>query len=299
MEARQLRLDANGLTLSVLELGPRDAPPLIMLHGMRDVAWSLAPVAEPLARRFRVLLPELRGHGDSDRADGYLMDQFVFDLHRVVETLVPDPAVLLGHSLGGHVVSRFAALFPERVRAAIVVEGLGPPARPGEGDPAADLARHREHLLQVLSIPPVQRALEDLGHAARRLIANNPRLDPARARELAERATREGGDGGRQWAFDARVASVFLGLSREDSERFWRQVRCPTLIVSGTLAHEYWRSQMAIEWDGRFAPGELDTRVRCFPDAEHRLIDGAGHMVHYDRPEALVEVIDDFLERRL
>lgn len=296
---RRHELDANGVRLSVLELGPRDGPPLVMLHGMRDVAWSLAPVAEPLATRYRVLLPELRGHGGSDQPGSYAMDEFLFDLHRVFQELLPAPAALFGHSLGGQIAARFAALFPQRVRAAVLVEGLGPPRRPGEGDDAAELAAHGPHLLEVLGIPARQRPLPSLQFAAERLLANNPRLDPVAARHLAERATRRTGSGELVWSFDPRVAKVFLGVRTADTGRYWAAVRCPVLIVSGDLAHEYWRAQIPLEWTGRFAPGELETRVATFADAEHVAVAGAGHMVHYDQPEALRLAVQDFLERRL
>src|SRR5690606_38837188 len=121
-------LELNGVGLSVLELGPADGPPLVMLHGMRDVAWSLLPLAEPLSRRYRVVLPELRGHGASDRPGCYGIDHFLFDLHGVFARIVRAPAALFGHSLGGQIAARFAALFPHQVRAAVIVEGLGPPA---------------------------------------------------------------------------------------------------------------------------------------------------------------------------
>lgn len=296
---RRHRLEANGVGLSVLDLGPANGTPLVMLHGMRDVAWSLLPVAEPLSRRFRVLLPELRGHGESDRPGCYGMDYFLFDLHRVFEHFELTGAAVLGHSLGGQIAARFAAVFPALVRAAVLVEGLGPPARPGEGDEAGELAAHGARLLQVLGISGRQRPLPGVDFAAERLLANNPRLNPARARSLAEHATRRNSAGDLVWAFDPRVRSVFLGTGREETERYWRHVRCPTLIVSGDLAYEYWRAQMPLEWDGRFAPGELEARVRYFADGEHRVFSHAGHMVHYDRPEALTDAVADFLERRL
>lgn len=299
MTPRQHRLQANGVGLSVLEVGAGDGVPLVMLHGMRDVAWSLLPVAQPLAARHRILLPELRGHGASDQPGCYGIDHFVFDLHTVFEHLELESAAVFGHSLGGQVAARFAALFPDRVRAAVLVEGLGPPARPGEDGQSAVMRAHAAQLLQVLAIPGDQRPLPGLEFAAERLLANNPRLAPARAAELAERATRRNGRGELVWAFDPRVRSVFLGSRRQDTERYWRQVHCPTLIVSGGLAHEYWRAQMPMEWDARFAPGELEARVACFGDVEHEAFSGAGHMVHYDQPEALTGVVAGFLERRL
>jgi pimeloyl-ACP methyl ester carboxylesterase len=301
VEPRRHQLEANGVGLSVLELGPAEAVPLVMLHGMRDVAWSLMPLAEALSRQHRVLLLELRGHGTSDQPGCYGIEHFLFDLHQVFAQLEIGPAALLGHSLGGQIGARFAALFPDLVRAAVLVEGLGPPDRPGEGkgEAAAEIAAHGAHLLQVLGTPAQQRPLPGVGFAAERLMANNPRLEPARAQALAERATRRDQRGELVWAFDPRVRSVFLSVRRDDTERYWRCVRCPVLIVSGGLADEYWRAQMPVEWDGRFAPGELQSRVRCFADAEHVTFHDAGHMVHYDRPAALTEAVAEFLGRRL
>lgn len=299
MTPRRQRTEINGVGLSWLELGPTDGKPLVMLHGMRDVAWSLLPVAETFAGRFRVILPELRGHGDSDRPGAYTIDHLLYDLYRLTEHLRLGPAILFGHSLGGQIIARYAAAFPDRARAAVLVEGLGPPARPGEDDPARQIRDHGQRLLNVLDLPASQRPLPGVEFAAERLLANNPRLDPARAQELAARATRRNAEGELEWAFDPRVPSVFLSVRREDTERYWRQVTCPTLIVSGGLAAEYWRAQMPLEWDGEFAPGELRARVALFPDAEHVAVANAGHMVHFDQCETLTRAVADFLERRL
>jgi pimeloyl-ACP methyl ester carboxylesterase len=227
------------------------------------------------------------------------MEHYLFDLNKVMDALALPAANILGHSLGGQILTRFAAVFPARVRTAIVVEGLGPPDRPGESDPDAWLAGHGQHLLATLGIPARQRPLPSVEFAAGRLRANNPRLAPERADELARAATIRNAAGELVWAFDPRVQGVFVAHTRRvDTEPYWRNVRCPTLIVSGDLAHEYWRAQIPLEWSGHFAPGELEARVRLFPDHEHVAIADAGHMVHFDQPAALVQAVTDFLERR-
>lgn len=292
-------VDANGVRLSVLTLGPRDAPPLLMLHGMRDVAAALLPIAELLAARFRVLLPDLRGHGASDQPGCYTMEHYLFDLNRVLDAYGIASAHVFGHSLGGQLLVRLAAVFPERVRSAIVVEGLGPPDRPDDASPDGWLRGYGQHLLYTLGAPTTQRALPDLAFAAARLRVNNPGLDAAEADRLAAAATRRQADGSLVWAFDPRIGMTFTARTRRaDTEPFWRNVRCPTLIVTGDRAHEYWRSQFAVEWDGRFQPGELEARIRLFADHEHVALPGAGHMVHYDQPAALARAVADFLERR-
>ncbi len=302
-EPRRHRVDANGVRLNVYSLGSHDAgrPPIVMLHGIRDVALSLMPVAARLAREFPVYLPDLRGHGDSDKPGGYSMVQLVYDLHVVLNDLVRQPAVLFGHSLGGHVVCRSAALYPDQARALVVVEGLGPPEGRRPDDPALALRMEGERILQTLGIPASQRPLPDLAFAAGRLLANNPRLNPDRALELARHGTLTNEAGELNWAFDPRVQSVFVGTDTDAAERYWSAVRCPTCVVTGGHAGEYWAKAMPADsgWNGEFAPGELEARIRTFPDAEHVALPGSGHMVHFDEPEALAEATLEFLRRKL
>lgn len=309
-EPGSLQIDANGVALHVYTLGDPEKRPLVMLHGMRDVALSLLPVAEHLSHDYHVLLPDLRGHGRSARPGNYALPQYLFDLHCVFSRLLdsptvgersshPQPAALFGHSLGGQIVSRFAALFPQLVAAAVIVEGLGPPDR--AMDPATALTVEGDRLLQTLGIPVQSRALPSIEFAAERLRANNPRLQPDHALAIARRATELDQAGNLHWAFDPRVRSVFVGGAPLEGERYWAAVRCPALIVSGRHAAEYWRGAIPAgpDWQGEFAPGELETRAGLFSDHELLVFEHSGHMVHFDEPDRLAEAVDDFLGRRL
>jgi len=292
-------VDAAGVSLRVLTLGT--GPRLLMLHGMRDVATSLLPIAEELARDYQVLLPDLRGHGGSDRPGNYAMIQFLFDLHKVVEELTDEPPALFGHSLGGQIIARYAALYPDQVKAAVIVEGLGPPARPHLADPATALELEGKRLIQTLATSSERRPLPDVEFAAQRLLANNPRLEPGEALVLARGATERDAHGNLVWAFDPRVGSVFLGLGHEDGERYWSHVICPTLIVTGAHCDEYWRGAVpgatdaSTGFNGRFAPGELEKRLAMFRNHKHLAFDGSGHMVHFDEPARLARETHDFL----
>ncbi len=307
-EPERLSVSANGVMLNVYRLGPdsdRAGPPVVMLHGMRDVGLSLLPIAEAVAETHPVFLMDLRGHGESQKPGGYTMVQLVYDLHVVVSELVGSPAVLFGHSLGGHVVCRFAALYPSLVLGAIVVEGLGPPQGRMPDSPTEQLKMEGERILGSLSIPEAQRPLPDLAFAAERLRANNPRLSADRALELARQGTRIR-EGQLEWNFDPRVQTVFVGSDTDANERYWANVHCPVSIIAGDLAGEYWRrafsqnsSQSESDWTGEFAAGELEARVRLFPDAELVRMAGSGHMVHFDEPGPLAEATLDFLRRRL
>lgn len=292
------RVRSAGAELSVLTLGARRNPPLVIVHGIRDVAASLLVIAEPLSKKWFVVLPDLRGHGDSDNSSHYSIWQFVYDLYKVVEDLQLAKPVIIGHSLGGQIASQHAALFPERVRALVIAEGLGPPLRAHEIDADARLIRQRTQLLTTMQLPEHSRPLPGIDFAADRLQANNPRLDRDRALWLADHGTAIAADGKRYWKFDQRVVQIWLSTDPEQNRARWRAIQCATLVVTADLAHEYWNAQMAMPgWTGRFTDEDFAERLACFRDVTHVRIANAGHMVHFDAPEELVAAIQDFLRR--
>ena len=289
-------VNVNGVRLCYLTLGDPSRPPLVMLHGMRDTAQGLMPVADRLRDRYFVVAPDLRGHGASDQPGAYSVADFTYDLHRVADAAGLDRFHLFGHSLGGHIVCRYAALFPERVQTLIMVEGFGPPRRASE---SAALDRQREQLLANMALTPTQRELPSVEFAAERLRANNPRLDEAEAARLAKSATRIETSGQLVWAFDPRAQQVFLGVSEAENALFRQHVRCPALVVMGELSYEYWAGRSDEPgWDGRFHGDDLPSRLRGFGDLTYHAFPNAGHMVHYDAPRELARVVTEFLEDR-
>lgn len=295
---------AGDVTLSLYRLPGANSnqPVCLMLHGIRDVAPSLLPVAEYLRSRYQVVLMDLRGHGLSEQPGAYAMENFLFDLHALCDYLSPNaPLVLFGHSLGGQIVSRFAGIWPARVRTAIVAEGIGPPAHPTWRDASADIQieRYGEQLLGAFGVTQQQRVLPSLDFAAERLCKNNPRLNPDWARQLATLATKLDAQNNLIWAFDPRVHTVFTNLSEANGEMYWRRVTCPTLVIGGALAYEYWSGGISHTepWDGKFAPGEYEARAASFPDHQFTLLPNAGHMVHYDEPDLVGQLTLDYLEQ--
>ena len=141
----RVTVPAGPIQLSALDYGDPEHPPMVMLHGSSDLAWSLDSVAQAFADRYRVIGLDLRGHGHSDHPGAYSVLHYVADLERVVDHfgLAGRRPVLVGHSLGGHIVAQFCGLYPEVPSALVLVEGTGSrPAssmtgpRPGRTSPA-------------------------------------------------------------------------------------------------------------------------------------------------------------------
>jgi len=123
----------HGLKLHVQLLG--EGPPLAMLHGLLVgslATWYFGAGAR-LARRHRVLLHDLRGHGKSDRPpSGYDTATMAGDLEALLPLAGDGPVTLIGHSWGALVALRFALRHPERVARLCLVEAPLPPSRATE-----------------------------------------------------------------------------------------------------------------------------------------------------------------------
>ena len=267
-----------------------EGPPLVIVHGLRDHSHSFDDLAAALADRFHVHALDLRGHGDSETTPYYAFGHFVLDLHNMICALRLVRPVLVGHSMGGEVVATFAGSFPQVVSRLVMIEGLGPP--PLEMDAEVRwLVDGFTRIDRALAGPP---GLDDLDAAYRRLRERNPRLAPAQARRLALLGTRAREDGKLEWKFDAMLCTLALTgpFDLAFSMALWRRIAAPVLLVHGGESGEFWRGTpggVYLERD------DLARRVACFADARLVEIPGAGHMVHFDRPEELAAIVRDFL----
>ncbi len=276
----------RGLRIHVLEWGAPAAPVVVLLHGWMDIARSWDPVAEKLAQRWRVLAIDFRGHGLSSwvGAGGYYhFPDYLIDIESVVSALAPEQrVVVIGHSMGGMAAALFAGTFPERTRAYVSVEGLGPAAMKPEQAPEQFAEWVRSARQQFTREPRPHASLED---AADQLRRTNPRLGAERALHLATHGTERGADGRYRWRFDplhkSRTPQPFYV---EQARAFWNRITVPVLVVMG---EKTWVTDMVPEWRERAAG---------FANGRTVEIEGVGHMIHHERPEALAAVLSDFLE---
>jgi pimeloyl-ACP methyl ester carboxylesterase len=299
---KQRKVRSHRIELSVLDYGNEGATPLVLVHGMRDLAWSLDTVAQHFRERFRVIALDQRGHGDSDHVGYYAMSHFVIDLRELVRGLELEGPVLLGHSFGGEVVAQYAGLFPEVPSGCVLLEGLGPPPWEGEGSREAGLFWARSAIESLDGLE--RKRLPDLDAAEQRVRRNHPRLAPERARFLAEQGTRLPDDGeGLVWKWDPFLRTSWGSFNFEQVEACWRRITCPTLALNGGASGEFWRRDMGGrvrggEVKGYLPPDELQRRLDCFADVACREIPGGGHMLHFDEPDAVNTAIEAFFDER-
>jgi pimeloyl-ACP methyl ester carboxylesterase len=108
-------LDAGGLRLHVALAGPEDAPPIVLVHGWPQNWWAWRRVIPGLINRFRVIVPDLRGHGWSEAPNaGYEKEQLTSDLLALLDVLGLERVTWVGHDWGGWVGLLAALRAPER-----------------------------------------------------------------------------------------------------------------------------------------------------------------------------------------
>ena len=278
------------LRIHFRDWGNDAAPPLIVVHGLRDHSHSFDDLARGLLDRFRVYALDLRGHGDSETTPYYAFGHFVLDLHNFIRALRIARPVLVGHSMGGEVVAHYAGAFPEIPARVVMIEGLGPPPldmRTEVGWTIDGFSR----IDRALSGHP---GLKDLDAAYRRLRERNPRLSEAKARELALLGTRAIEDGTLEWKFDPMLATMSVAgpFHLDYAMAMWKRISAPTLLVHGAESGEFWRGRSGEVY---LDADDLARRLSCFRTHQFAEIAGAGHMVHFDRPRELLAALRGFL----
>lgn len=300
-EPVEARIDSGSLHLGALLYGDESAPPVVIMHGQADSAWSMDAVARPLADRYRVISLDLRGHGASDWG-AYTLLHLVGDLYGVIEQLELVDPIMIGHSLGGQATAQFCGLYPEIPRAAVLIEAIGPPPhRLARVDPDAHERTWSRMRVERIRTRASHRPSADLAEAVARFQRAHPGLEPERAAFLAEKSTVALDDGMRLWRFDPSSRDWIAGHDPGRAEQRWLGITCPVQVILGAEAWErYWKRAIADseQLEGPLSEAELQRRLAKFTDHDFVSIAGAGHMVHYDQPAALNTAIAAFLADR-
>jgi pimeloyl-ACP methyl ester carboxylesterase len=286
---RRRTVERSGVRLQVWEWGAPDAPPILFAHGGFDFAGtydSLAPLVADAG--YRVVSWDQRGHGDSAHAHLYSWDADLRDAGAVLDSIGPGAIPVLGHSKGGALMLQLADALPHRVSHLVNLDGL-PSARSWPDVPD----HHRTRLLngELAGWLDHRRAAVDkvrkpgtVDELAERRGRMNPRLDPAWLRYLVPIGAHEAPDGWR-WKIDPSMRMGGFGPWRPE----WSMSRLPSLGMPvlcvlgldieimgwGTLPEDVAPNLPA---GARFAP-----------------LEGVGHFVHIEQPQAVADLILELL----
>jgi len=279
----------RGLRYHIRQWGDDGAPKLFLMHGWMDVSASFQFMVDCLKRDWHVIAPDWRGFGLTDRsgADNYWFPDYLGDLDAILNHYAPEQQInLLGHSMGGNIVTLYAGVRPERIRRLINLEGFGM----GASDPQKAPRRYARWL-DELQQTPTMRSYASPEEVARRLQKTNPRLPDERAAFLAGHWSRQNAEG--RWEIlgdPIHKNDGPLQYQLEEVLACWRRIEAPMLWVEA-------EDTDAWHWLGNKeeAHAEIHRRLACVPRLRSEMMPDAGHMLHHDQPRRLAELVEDFL----
>jgi pimeloyl-ACP methyl ester carboxylesterase len=244
-----------------------DGPPVVLLHPfpVHHEFWQAA--AQPLALRYRLIIPDLRGHGESGIGSGpALMEKHAADFVRVMDDADVGRAPMIGVSIGGYALFEFWRRYRGRVAALVLMNTKA----------SADTVEARNTRLQAAR-DVMERGTDDfvegmllkvLGETTRR---TRPDVVEAVRRMMLRMSPED-------------VSLVQQGMAaRPDSLETLKTINVPTLVVAGE--------------EDRLTPvADAEVMRQNISGSRLQVIAQAGHYAAYEQPEAAGTLIRQFLD---
>jgi non-heme chloroperoxidase len=249
----------NGVRLRYAHRGPATGPAIVLLHGYSDSSFSFSRIMPLLPPDRRVIAPDLRGHGDSDKpASGYRMADLAGDVIEMLDALDVPSAVIVGHSMGSFVAQALVEKAP-RLVSGLVLLGSAPVA-------VNDTIKMLRSAVDELTDPVDIGFVRDFQYGSiaqpvpyafmQTAIATSMRLPAAIWRQLIK------------------------GMMEYEPQMPRSSVR--VLVIGGAQ-------------DSVFSVKEQAALAQQYPFARLRLFDDAGHSLHWEQPEAFVRALLAFV----
>jgi pimeloyl-ACP methyl ester carboxylesterase/putative sterol carrier protein len=272
----QVEVQADGVRLSCYVAG--QGRPLLLLHGLGASKITWLPILSALAEKFRVIVPDLPGHAESDKPMADYSPRYYARVARhLLDAMDVEQAAVLGNSMGGRIALELALRSPSRVTALILLDPSVPgfrwryvmgftkvfPTGLGGAMPFPLRARLMEAIIRQLFADPDSLPAEAYSAAAGEFIRiyRDPRARTAFLSSLRHIVTE-------------RPAPFFSSL---------RRIKQPALVVFGAL--------------DRLVPSRLGFRlVEHMPDATLVVLPGVGHVPQFEAREETLRRVLAFLD---
>jgi 3-oxoadipate enol-lactonase len=244
-----------------------DGPPVFLLHPFPAHHEFWSPVADALAPRYRVVMPDLRGHGESGVGAGpATMGKHAADLARIMDEAGISRAPLIGVSIGGYVIFEFWRKFRGRASALGLCNTKA----------AADNAEGRAARLQAAN-DVLERGTEPFFESMiQRLLGKTTQVTRPDRVEGALRMLRK--------MSPKNVAQVQRGMAaRLDSVEILKTINVPTLLMTG-------------DEDVFTGVNEAELMRQHISGSQLRVIPKAGHYAAWEQPDAAIRILRQFLD---
>ena len=244
-----------------------DGPPLVLLHPFPAHHEFWLPAAQALTSRYRVILPDLRAHGDSDAGKGpATIEKHALDLARVLDDADVGRALFCGVSIGGYILFEFWRKFCGRVAGLVLCDTRPQPDTP-EG--RATRLKSAEDVLESGSEPFIDGMIPKL--LGKTTLSARPDLVDQARRMMRKMSPDD-------------IAQVQRGMAeRPDSVPTLKTIDVPTLILIGAE-------------DSLSTPADGELMRQNISGSQLKLIPKAGHCAPWEQPEEVGKLVRQFVD---
>ncbi|MEY4377392.1 MAG: hypothetical protein RJB26_1942 [Pseudomonadota bacterium] len=261
----------NGIRMAYWDVGPRNAPVVLLIHGYTSNGRGWVQLLPYLDTSKRYVIPDLRGHGKTSKPDCcYDRFTFAYDLRLLLDALKIERADIYGTSLGSIIAQAFAEFSPQYTRRLILQSSTGG-SRPdctasGGGEAAFDF---RSAIVQLKDpIDPNSKFMIDW-------YTSTAPVDEDFLRRMRNDAA----------GMPVHVWLTILeqGLGNRDLQTMLPRIQAPTLLVFGAL-------------DNLMGEKERCSLIKGLPQAQVKIFPNLGHNPYWEDPRAVADVVNLFLK---
>lgn len=241
-------------------------PTLLILHGLFGSIANWGSQARTLSEHYQVISVDMRNHGRSPHSDVMDYPSMAVDIVELMDNLSIDKAAVLGHSMGGKAAMQLAMNHSERVERLIVVD-------------IAPAAYEHLHLDVFNGLNSVELGSLSQRSQADAVLAKTVTTDAVRSFLLKNLYRDSQGN----FAWRANIAALEQQYSNIAAAPTGTPYSGPSLFIKGMDSHY-------ITSEHQSAIGKL------FPAAQYKLIEGAGHWPHAEKPSIVTRLIRRFMD---
>ncbi len=265
------RVSTQGIVLNVRDEGA-GRPPLVFIHGMMCSGRFFDAQVPYFSGRYRVVVPDLRGHGNSDKPlSGYTVSNYATDLRSIIEEIGLERPVLVGWSMGSMVAYEYLKLFGQEDIAGLVVVDQPP------SDFAWDGYQFGFFTVEVLgqTLEHIQMHQRELAEQLADLMLHAP--SPEVTGWIVEELMK---------VPPVIASTALVDQTVRDYRPFLPEIKCPTLVLFGE------DPKLTSPDAGRYIAEEI-------PNATYQGFANSSHCPFFEEPEAFNESLDRFLAQLL
>ncbi|MFO7879387.1 MAG: alpha/beta fold hydrolase [Bacteroidota bacterium] len=256
--------------------------PLIILHGLYGSSDNWMSIAKTLSSDFRVIVPDLRNHGQSPHHEDHSYPSMTKDLLELFKSCGIDKAHILGHSMGGKLAMFFAAEYPDMVDKMIVAD-MSPRSYKNLSEPSGHVNFHLNLMDKLLQTDiSSQDNFADVDETLSKYIADE-RLRGFFLKNIKKT------DEGLEWKLNLKslrdnLPEIMEGLYADDFAT--NKIRIPVLFLRA-------------EKSDYISLDDFSFIRFIFPQSEIISIPDAGHWLHAEQPKLFIKNVRYFLQAQV